>query len=70
MDASSGLAGLKDTRAQHQPFDTGQVNSEVPPAVLSGRPERELSSWRRLCPKVRGRTWGQTQCLEGEAAVH
>ena len=47
---------------------TGQGNGEDPPAALSGRAARELCSWRRLPPTVRGRTWGKSQHVEGESA--
>ena len=41
---------------------TDQGNGDVPPAILSGRAEHEVSSWGRQPATVRGRTWGQSQC--------
>ena len=71
VDSSSAPAG----RAEKDPgavsaSNTGEGNDEDPPAVLSGRPTRELSSWERLPSIVRGRTRSQCQRLEGEPAVH
>ena len=70
-----GASSIPARRTESNPgaasaFDTGQGNSEVPPAVLSGRPAHELSCWGRLPPTVRGRAGGQSQRLEGEPAVY
>ena len=37
------------------------------PRILSGREVHELSSWGRLPPSVKGRTWGQSQRLQVES---
>ena len=71
VDASSVPAGRaeSDSNVASASF-TGQGNGEDPPAVLSGRPAHELSSWGRLPPTARGRTRDQSHRLEGEPAVH
>ena len=47
---------------------TDQGNGDDPPAVLSMRAAHKLSNWGRLPLTVRGRTRGQSQCLQSENA--
>ena len=64
VDASSVPAvGAERNPGAASSYDTGQGNGEDLPAVLSGRPAHELSSWRQLPPTILGRTRGQSHRL-------
>ena len=69
LDASSVPAGrVESDPGAAAASDTDQGNGEDSPVLLSGRAAHEFSTWGRLPATVRGRTWGQSQGLEGEPA--